>query len=134
MEPAEGCKCYGIAYRLPEDIEERRLALQELEWREKQYDERHEVDIYADDGSVVVSGALTYIGSADRSRNVNYGGPLSTRELAEQIINARGPSGPNREYLFGVAAGLRRIGAHDEHVFQLEEVVKSVLENNRRNV
>lgn len=50
-------------------------------------------------------------------------------ELAQQILAACGPSGPNTEYLFGVGDGLRRINAKDEHVFQLEALVKELLEN-----
>lgn len=34
--PEEGGSTWGIAYKLPEDTEERRTALRELEWREKQ--------------------------------------------------------------------------------------------------
>jgi glutathione-specific gamma-glutamylcyclotransferase len=49
-------------------------------------------------------------------------------ELAQQILSAYGPSGRNTEYLFGVADGLRRIGASDLHVFELEALVKELLE------
>ena len=127
LEPAEGVKCYGIAYKLPDKIQERRVALQKLEWREKQYDEKHTVDIHAEDGSVTVAGALMYVGSTNRERNLNYGGPLPMSELADQIALAHGPSGPNTEYLFGIADGLRSIGAEDSHVFQLEQLVQEQL-------
>ena len=35
--PEEGVATWGIAFKLPEDTEERRAALIDLEWREKQY-------------------------------------------------------------------------------------------------
>ena len=55
------------------------LSLQYLEWREKQYDLRVRVDVFGRDSSEVptVKGALTYIASADRARNLNYAGGFS---------------------------------------------------------
>jgi cation transport regulator ChaC len=126
LQPAPELRTWGVAYRLPEDVEDRRLALQELEWREKQYDKKLYVTVFHGDGSVAVANALVYVGSADRSKNVNYGGPLPLEDLAQQISAAVGPSGPNNEYLFGLADGLRRIGAEDDHVFALEALVRKL--------
>lgn len=129
VEPAEGVKCWGIAYKLPDELHERRVALQALEWREKCYDEKHTVDIHAEDGTIAVAGALMYVASPDPEKNLNYGGPRPMSELANQIALSHGPSGPNTEYLFGIADGLRSIGAEDSHVFQLEQLVQELLQS-----
>ena len=54
------------------------LSMQYLEWREKQYDLRVRVDVFGRDSSEVptVRGALTYIASADRTKNLNYAGEV----------------------------------------------------------
>lgn len=100
--------------------------MQELEWREKQYDQKVFADIHAHDGTVIVRHALTYVGSSDPSTNLNWGGDAPLPELARQISSAIGPSGPNHEYLYKLAAGLRGIGADDEHVFALEALVRGL--------
>ena len=49
---------------------------QYLEWREKQYDLRVRVDVFGRESAEepIVSGALTYIASDDRVKNLNYAG------------------------------------------------------------
>lgn len=73
---------------------------------------------------MVVPRALTYVGSSDATQNVNWGGDAPLPDLARQIAAAVGPSGPNHEYLYKLAEGLRDIGAEDEHVFELEALVR----------
>ena len=59
-------------------------AVQYLEWREKQYDLRVRVDVFGRESLEVpvVRGALTYIASADRVKNLNYAG----KRLSWQIL------------------------------------------------
>eukprot|EP00892_Ulva_mutabilis_P004320 jgi/Ulvmu1/225/UM001_0229.1 len=130
--PEDGSSTWGIAFKLPEDTEERRKALRELEWREKQYDQKVFTDVFDEAGNVLVAGALIYVATSDTSKNVNWGGPRSDAQLAKQIFHARGPSGPNYEYLFGMAQGLRDIGehAHDDHIFGLETLVREMMADN----
>ena len=71
----------------------------------------------------VVSGCLVYIAGPDRSRNTNYLGPASLQDIAIQIATSHGPSGPNSEYLFGLADAMRRLGVEDEELFHLERLV-----------
>ncbi len=85
--------------------------MQELEWREKQYDVREHVPVFrsADDTSPLIDRALLYIASPDTAKNVNYLGPAPEEEIAQQIAWAHGPSGPNSEYLFRLAAAVREV-------------------------
>nr|XP_027092378.1 gamma-glutamylcyclotransferase 2-3-like isoform X3 [Coffea arabica] len=95
LEPAEGEVCY-------------------LEVREKQYDQKAHVDIFSDRAATVpvVSGVLIYIASADQKLNRNYLGPASLQEIANQIVRAEGPSGPNRDYLFQLEKALTLLEKH----------------------
>nr|XP_027092377.1 gamma-glutamylcyclotransferase 2-3-like isoform X2 [Coffea arabica] len=113
LEPAEGEVCWGVAYKIirKEDQEE---ALTYLEVREKQYDQKAHVDIFSDRAATVpvVSGVLIYIASADQKLNRNYLGPASLQEIANQIVRAEGPSGPNRDYLFQLEKALTLLEKH----------------------
>ena len=57
-------------------------------------------------------GALVYIASEDPAKNENYLGPASVGELAAQIASARGPSGPNAEYLYRLVDALVQVGTN----------------------
>ena len=100
--------------------------VQELEWREKQYDRKVYAPIYDADGSIIVDRVLTYVGSSDSESNVNWGGEATAGELAEIIAHAHGPSGPNCEYLYNLADGLRALGVDDPHVFELDALVRQL--------
>ena len=84
---------------------------QYLEWREKQYDVRERVDVFcaASSSEPVVRGALVYIASEDRTRNLNYLGTAPREAIAQQIAFAVGPSGPNHEYLSNLAAAMQQV-------------------------
>lgn len=56
---------------------------------------------------VLVKGCLVYIAGPDKTRNPNYMGPASMADIAAQIAGSVGPSGPNCEYLFGLAQYMR---------------------------
>lgn len=86
-------------------------AAQYLEWREKQYDLRVRVDVFGKDSdhTPLVRGALTYIASENRTKNLNYLGTAPREAIAQQIAFAVGPSGPNYEYLYGLAQALEQV-------------------------
>lgn len=48
--------------------------------------------------------------------------------ISKQIATSVGPSGKNSEYLLRLAEALREHGIVDQHVFDLEELVKKHLE------
>lgn len=63
--------------------------------------------------------AILYIGTPDNPQFV--GAPTSTKALAQHIINSRGPSGENKEYLYNLHVALEQLApeAHDLHVSEL---------------
>ncbi|KAF5180826.1 Gamma-glutamylcyclotransferase, partial [Thalictrum thalictroides] len=70
------------------------------------------VDLFTDpkDTTPAVSGVMVYIASPDKKLNKNYLGPASLEEMADQIVRAKGPSGPNRDYIFQLELALLQIG------------------------
>ncbi len=53
------------------------------------------------------AGALVYIATPNRAKNANWLGEAPLTVVAAQIAAARGPSGPNDEYLFRLADAMR---------------------------
>ena len=82
--------------------------LQDLEHREKQYDGRERLDVYAsdDDSEPALHNVLTFVAT---SKNVHWLGPASMESVAQQIAAATGPSGPNYEYLERLAEALWKV-------------------------
>ncbi|PKI40866.1 hypothetical protein CRG98_038743 [Punica granatum] len=68
-----------------------------------------------------------YIGSPDKKINPNFLGPAPLEDIAKQIVQAEGPSGPNRDYLFQLEAALLQIGCKDKHVMDLANEVRRLL-------
>jgi glutathione-specific gamma-glutamylcyclotransferase len=118
----EQARAWGRAYRVEQaqfdDIVAR------LDHREKGGYERHRVEVFGAAGQPVAR-ALVYVATP---QNPAWLGPAPAAEIARQIHAARGPSGPNTEYLLELAAGLRRMGADDEHVFGVEQALERLRE------
>ncbi|KAL8459508.1 hypothetical protein ACS0TY_036846 [Phlomoides rotata] len=128
LEPAKGEVCWGAAYKIIHK-QDQLNALEHLEVREKQYDQKAYVDFFTDPtgSEPLVSDVMVYIGSADKKVNQNYLGPASLEEIALQIVKAKGPSGPNREYLFKLENSLSQIGCEDKHITDLANEVRRIL-------
>lgn len=107
-----GARCVGLALRI------RPETLAALDEREKNGYLREAVTLELDDGLRV--DAITYIAPPG---NGAWLGPAPEPEIARQIARAAGPSGPNRDYLLGLASSLRALGADDPHVFALEHAL-----------
>jgi hypothetical protein len=61
--------------------------------------------------------------------NPNYLGPAPVEDLAKQVVDSRGPSGCNAEYILNLAQAMRQIapGVNDDHLYSLEGKVREQL-------
>lgn len=128
LEPCEGEVCWGVAYKVSGD-ENEEIALSYLEVREKQYDMKAYLDFYtgANSTTPAIHGVMVYIASPDTEVNPNYLGPAPLEEMAKQVVQAEGPTGPNREYLFLLEEALNQLGCEDFHVRDLATAVRKIL-------
>ncbi|OVA10419.1 ChaC-like protein [Macleaya cordata] len=128
IEPLQGEVCWGVAYKVSGE-EDEQTAMEHLEVREKQYDVKAYLDFFTEPTatSPAISGVMVYIASPDKKLNRNYLGPSSLEEMANQIVNAKGPSGPNRDYLFHLEKALLQLGCEDKHVMDLANAVRRIL-------
>ncbi|KAG2566543.1 gamma-glutamylcyclotransferase 2-3-like [Panicum virgatum] len=124
LEHHPGATCWGIAYKIRE--EDKQTALEYLEVREKQYDEKIHLDLYTDSSPKVpaVENVTAYLATTNKESNKNYLGPAPLEEMARQIYLAEGPSGPNKEYVFKLEDALNKLGVVDPHVQELANAVR----------
>jgi glutathione-specific gamma-glutamylcyclotransferase len=110
--------CDGIAYLIEHQV------FDHLDHREKNGYERFDATLrFADDSG---AAGVVYIAPA---ANHAYLGPAPLAEMAQQVLTSRGPSGDNSEYLYALAQALRELDADDQHVFELETLVRSLAVN-----
>ncbi len=107
--PAADAVCVGMAYLIEQET------FGPLDVREKNGYLRLATEFTLDDGRH--TEGLVYIAT---SENAAFLGPASERDIARHIAESHGPSGPNRDYLTGLADALRTLRADDPHVFQIE--------------
>ena len=89
------------------------MPMQYLEWREAQYDLRVHLDVYGSvsDTKPIICNALTYIATPNRAANTNWLGRAPFEIIGRQIALARGPSGPNSEYLCNLADAMLQVSS-----------------------
>jgi len=114
---------WGTVYCIPD--EEGAVILKNLDYREKGGYVREEVDVFIRgvDGPFI-QHAILYVAT---EKNSNFIGESPLDHIAHQIYKCVGPSGPNVDYLFNLADSLRKMLVVDEHVFKLEELVRSLI-------
>lgn len=63
----------------------------------------------------------------------NYVGPAPIETIAECVVQSKGISGNNTEYVLKLAKALREIApsVHDQHLFALEAKVKEIVKERR---
>lgn len=112
LVPDADAICAGMAYRVSPDV------FVHLDHREKNGYTRLSLPLVFGDGTSVTG--IVYIAS---DGNEAFLGPASDVDIARHIAAARGPSGPNRDYLLHLADALRDLGADDPHVFAIERAL-----------
>lgn len=111
-------ECVGMAYRVSDEALPDVLAT--LDHREKGGYERFDVELSLLPGAERVD-ALVYVAAPT---NPEYLGPAPDEAIAEQIARARGPSGPNAEYVFELERALSALGVLDPRVTELAELLR----------
>jgi cation transport protein ChaC len=111
--PAE--RCFGIAYRVSLDV------FDHLDHREKNGYLRSIQTLEFTNGDS--HPGVVYIGQPD---NPAFVGPAPVEEIAKQILHSVGPSGPNAEYVQLLAEALREQGETDEHVFEIDRLLREM--------
>ncbi|KAK2152041.1 hypothetical protein LSH36_341g03005 [Paralvinella palmiformis] len=116
-------RVWGVAYKIPAKDAKRIRA--HLDYREKGGYKPVSVTFHPRDSSESSFDLDIYIGTPD---NPFFLGPAKLEDIAQQIYSSEGPSGRNTEYLFELAASLRKIipETEDQHVFDLEKLVKEL--------
>ena len=116
LVPDETATCGGMAFEIAP--KHAKAVLAGLDHREKNGYERHQEDCLLANGKTV--DCLVYLAGES---NEAFLGDAPLEEIAAQISNASGPSGSNKEYLLKLAQALREHRLHDDHVFELEQLV-----------
>jgi cation transport regulator ChaC len=106
--------CDGVAYLIDHTV------FEHLDHREKNGYERNDVELQFESDR---ARGVVYI--AHRNNHA-FLGEAPIERIALQILNSRGPSGTNREYLYELTAALRNLDADDPHVFELEAHVRAL--------
>lgn len=115
---------YGVAYKIADD--KRKEVIEHLDFREKNGYERHLVRFYPLDSSSddSMENIVIYVATKDNESYAGHRNDLN--DIANQIFEATGPSGSNREYVFRLADAMRQLfpNHHDDHLFELEKLLK----------
>jgi cation transport protein ChaC len=111
-----GAVCHGMAYLITPEV------FAHLDHREKNGYLRLATQITFEDGDSIEG--LVYIATPD---NTAFLGAAPEQEIARHIARSVGPSGPNSDYLNHLAAALRELGQHDQHVFEIERHLIALL-------
>ncbi|KAI9171352.1 putative glutathione-specific gamma-glutamylcyclotransferase [Paramyrothecium foliicola] len=115
-------KVWGVAYRItPDKVAE---VKEYLDIREINGYTIHYEPFQPADGSPSIR-TLVYIGTPE---NEQFVGPQDPQELARHISRSRGPSGLNKDYLFGLETALDELSPEsgDVHVSDLANRVRAI--------
>ncbi|XAR69913.1 hypothetical protein NMG60_11001683 [Bertholletia excelsa] len=128
LEREEGAICWGAAYCVRGGSQKEREAMEYLEMRECEYDQRILVDFYKEGitKQPAITGVIVFASTPDKS-NKYYLGPAPLEDMARQIATAFGPCGNNRDYLFKMEKAMRDIGHEDDYIIDLANGVRKVL-------
>jgi cation transport regulator ChaC len=114
---APGERCWGRAFALPRA--ERPAILAALDHREQGGYQRLSLPLVFADGRQ--GRALTWIATRE---NAHFLGPAPPEVIARQVFSARGPSGPNADYVLRLEAALEEDGHPDPHVTAIADALR----------
>ena len=120
LVPESSANCDGVAYL--NDAQNVANTFEALDHREKNGYERVDVQLTLPNQQVI--NGLVYIALEN---NFAWLGEAPIDAIARQIADSHGPSGSNADYLLELAAALRAMQVHDDHVFALEAAVRGQL-------
>lgn len=126
--PAEDTesKVFGMAYKIPADKTEQ--VLKHLDFREKNGYERHYVPFFPlkqnEIANTPTDHIVIYVATHDNESFAGSTGGLTA--IVNQILEAVGPSGTNREYVYQLANAMRHHfpDQNDEHLFEIENLLR----------
>lgn len=129
LEQIQGAVCWGAAYCFGGGPEKEKAAMEYLQRRECEYDQKTLVDFYmeGDTEEPAVTGVIVFTSTPDPVSNKYYLGPAPLEDMARQIATAFGPCGNNRDYLFLLEKALFDIGHEDDYVIELANEVREAL-------
>nr|KAJ3422491.1 Cation transport regulator-like protein 2 [Polyrhizophydium stewartii] len=123
VDPHPATRVWGVVHKVPDaQADEVR---RHLDHREKNGYDTLRAPVFRKDGSVTEPEALIYIATTD---NEMFLGPAASLDaVARHIYECVGPSGPNKEYLYGLDKALReRFDETDPHVADLARLVREL--------
>ncbi|KAI4316187.1 hypothetical protein L6164_024191 [Bauhinia variegata] len=128
LDKKEGAICWGAAYCVRGGPEKEKLAMQYLERRECEYDQKTLVNFYKEGEPLppALTGVIVFTSTPDKA-NKYFLGPAPFEEMARQIATAFGPCGNNRDYLFLLEKAMYDIGHEDDYVIELANEVRKEL-------
>nr|XP_027189908.1 gamma-glutamylcyclotransferase 2-2-like [Cicer arietinum] len=105
-----------------------KLAMQYLERRECEYDQKTLVNFYKEGDSLKHAFTRVVVfTSTNNKENKYYLGPAPLEDVARQIATACGPCRNNRNYIFLLEKAMYDIGQEDDMVIELASEVRKVL-------
>ena len=119
LVPCKKGHCDGVAYLVSQ--KNANSVLQQLDYREKNGYEKLSINLEISNNTSQI--AVTYVA---KENNHAFLGSAPMQSIASQIISSSGPSGENKDYLFELATALRNYNFIDEHIFELESLVKNL--------
>lgn len=123
MDP--DAKVWGVAYHI--DIKEKENVFNYLDYREINGYSRLTIKFYpCSDINDIHENPINIILYVADQDNESFAGESPMDELAEQIFNATGKSGRNRDYVYNLANSMRLLfpNVNDKHLYELEEHLK----------
>ena len=119
LVPCKKGHCDGLAYLVSQ--ENANSVFQKLDYREKNGYEKLSINLELSNNTSPI--AVTYVA---KENNHAFLGSAPMQSIASQIISSSGPSGENKDYLFELATALRNHNFIDDHIFELESLVKKL--------